>query len=95
MNQHYLGTKKTDPCGHPRKVYEGKTFYAKNPDGTVDGPLDNIFYMEDISSLWTKFLNFVNRVPAYKFVQVVNGTPVRAFYENEIIVTMETRSNDE
>ena len=82
-----IGMKKQDPSGAARALYAGKEFYIKNLDGTFDGPRADIYYAFDRSNLWTKFWKFINREPTYKFIQVINGTPKRAFYADEIMVT--------
>lgn len=84
-----VGTRKRDYKGEARKLYAGKKFYIKNFDGTVDGPREDIYYVNDRSSLWTKFWNFIQRNPQYKFIQVINGTPKQAFYEDQILVTQD------
>jgi hypothetical protein len=73
-----------------RKLYAGKTFYIKNPDGTLDGPRDDIYY----SVIW--YRNLSERIKAayhklrgvkpYAFVQITNGIPKRAFTVDQIVV---------
>lgn len=67
-----------------KKLYEGKYFYEiiKPISGRwagyiqLAGPFDNIYYASHI-----------NGESKYKFVQVIDGKPVQAFTEEEILVT--------
>jgi hypothetical protein len=70
-----------------QKFYEDKYFYeivkikSGRKAGTIQlfGPYDNIYYVE--RPLGEK----TDRV--YKYIQVINGLPVQAFTEEEILVT--------
>lgn len=69
-----------------KALYDGKFFYEVGPEKyrlndkavqlTLLGPLDNIRYVVPSSSS-----------ADYKFVQIVDGKPVRAFRANEILVS--------
>jgi hypothetical protein len=69
-----------------KDLYEGKFFYEIMPEKyrgndksvnlTLIGPLDNIRYISSKGGPGD-----------YKFVQVVDGKPVRAFRADEILVT--------
>lgn len=67
-------------------VYEGKFFYevVKPKSGGIQlfGPFDNIYFAAS-----TK--NSLGEEPTkpYKYVQIVDGLPVQAFFEEEILVT--------
>ncbi len=66
----------------PSDLYDGKFFYeivrTEIPkELTLVGPLYNIYYVSPL----------VSEHNEYKFVQVINGKPVVAFRENEILVT--------
>lgn len=68
-----------------RKLYEGKFFYeivktTKSKVLKLVGPFDNIFYTVKKNTVGSNFEN-------YKFVQVINGMPVQAFTEDQILVT--------
>lgn len=76
-----------------QKLYAGKTFYVKNPDGTLDGPRDDIYYVNRnytnyVTELFSKIKRFASKgkEKEYRFLQVINGTPVQAFTEDEIVV---------
>lgn len=58
-------------------LYKGKTFFIKRPDGTLDGPRNDILYV----SGWNE--------SEYTFIQVVDSKPVQAFKEDEILVIQE------
>lgn len=58
-------------------LYKGKTFYIKRPDGTLDGPREDIHYTVPVS---------FDSDHKYKFLQIVDGTPIQAFTEDEIVV---------
>lgn len=77
-----------------KNLYEGKFFYeiVKPKSGRyagyiqLHGPLDNIFYAT--RKLMTADLLWINGEPKeYKFVQVIDGKPVAAFTNEEILVT--------
>lgn len=73
-----------------KKLYEGKTFYIINPDSTLSGPRDDIYYVA------RRYPFFKNRVEAlfgmisgkkpFSFVQVINGQPYQVFTKDEIVV---------
>ena len=60
-----------------QKLYEGKRFYVLNPDGTVDGPREDIYYCVPTTKVGNK---------KYKYVQVIGGQPKQAFTKEEILV---------
>lgn len=55
--------------------YAGKKFFIKRPDGTVDGPREDIYLAVPTAE--------------YKFIQITDGTPRQAFKEHEILVVQE------
>jgi hypothetical protein len=59
-------------------LYKGKQFFIRNPNGTLDGPREDIYYTNP----------YPNK-SGYAFIQVIDGTPVRAFLENEIKVVQD------
>ena len=61
------------------QLYKGKKFYVMNPDGTIDGPREDIFYVSVHGKKTAEYKN-------YRFVQVINGIPVQAFTKKEILV---------
>lgn len=67
-----------------KKLYAGKFFYiihSSDKDTVVlSGARDDIYY---IAKTNTKGL----KIGEYSFVQVIDGKPVQAFKENEILVT--------
>lgn len=77
------------------KLYEGKFFYqivkptSEYGDITLAGPFDNIYYIEKSAAnhVGKLFSTDAAPTPEYKFVQVVDGVPVQAFTESEILVT--------
>ena len=73
-----------------RKLYAGKKFYIKKSDGTLEGPREDIYYTVRCFSGIKDRIKFLYHkltgVKMFKFVQVVNGTPVQAFTEDEIVV---------
>ena len=78
-----------------KKLYAGKTFYVKNPDGTLDGPRDDIYYAvryyKNLGERIKALYHFVTGVKPYKFVQVINGIPRQAFTEDDIVVKVEVQ----
>lgn len=67
-----------------RKMYEGKFFYEVIKTGKeglvlLNGPRDDIYYAAPVET---------EKESEYKFLQVIDGRPVQAFKENEILVTM-------
>jgi hypothetical protein len=62
--------------------YKGKTFFIKNPDGSLNGPRNDIYYVNKEASRSHKF-------DKYDFVQVIDGTIKQAFTKDEIIVVQE------
>jgi hypothetical protein len=79
-----------------KALYEGKFFYeiVKPKTGGIQlfGPFDNIYYTEPavdnrfdhLRRTWSTDAAPQKR---YKFVQVIDGRPVVAFTEEEILVT--------
>lgn len=72
-----------------KQLYEGKFFYeivkvkkGKNA-GTIQlfGPFDNIFFTVPLPEEHARYAG------PYKYVQVIDGKPVQAFSEEEILVT--------
>jgi hypothetical protein len=61
-----------------KALYKDKTFYVKNPDGSLDGPREDIYYV------YRKTGDPITN--NYMFLQVINGTPKQAFREDEILV---------
>lgn len=72
-----------------KALYAGKKFYIKNLDGSYTDATDSIYYAVSADGLFKRLMNFINRTPTYKYIQVIDGKPVRAFYEDEIFVTRE------
>lgn len=78
-----------------RPEYEGKFFYeiVKPISGRnagliqLAGPFDNIYYAEPSRDSQEKIVRLFPKKDKYKFVQVVGGTIVQAFTEEEILVT--------
>lgn len=72
-----------------RKLYEGKYFYevVKPFSGMVQlwGPFENIYYVSKDYSVGLS-VEGTNH-PQIKYIQVINGKPVQAFEEHEILVT--------
>lgn len=71
-----------------KSLYEGKRFYVINSDGSLDERTD-IYYAVDRTNVQEKFRRLLRGGgyrSKYKFLQVVNGTPVQAFEANEIVV---------
>lgn len=67
-----------------KKLYEGKFFYevVKHDDRIeLFGPKDDIYYVNPIANSKGEMSD-----STYKFVQVVDGKPVQAFTEEEILV---------
>ena len=70
-----------------KALYAGKYFYeivkptSEYGDVTLVGPLDNIFYATPVDVEDEAASHFI------KFVKVVNGCPVQAFTEKQILVT--------
>lgn len=64
-----------------KALYEGKTFYIKNPDGSLDGPREDLYYCVPSSDKKGD-----PKTEKYKFVQVIDGKPRQAFLEGEIVV---------
>lgn len=64
-----------------KKLYEGKYFYeivdAGEAGVNLVGPLDNIYFA----------VTQEGHPSPYKFVEVIDGKPTRAFTENEILLT--------
>lgn len=85
-----INGKKLSSIEEGRKLYAGKTFFIKNPDGTLDGPRDDIYY----SVIWYRNLaerikglyHRLTGVKPYAFVQITNGIPKRAFTVDQIVV---------
>lgn len=85
-----LTGKKMTSIEEGKALYAGKTFYIRRPDGTLDGPREDIYY----SVIWYK--SFAERLKAafhrfkgvkpYVFVQITNGIPRQAFTEDQIMV---------
>jgi hypothetical protein len=67
-------------------LYAGKTFFIKQPDGTLDGPREDIYYAVNRSGFLQKLKYLLKIERPYKFLQVIDGTPKRAFYDDEIVV---------
>lgn len=73
-----------------RKLYAGKTFFVKKPDGTLDGPRDDIYYTvrfyngyrDRIKAIYHKLTG----VKPYVFVRIENGIPKQAYTADEIVV---------
>jgi hypothetical protein len=59
-------------------LYNGKTFYVKQPDGSLDGPREDIYYVHRKTGDPVK--------DNYMFLQVIDGVPKQAFTEDEILV---------
>ena len=78
-------TRIKSPREHAKALYAGKQFYIKNLDGTLDGPREDIYYTAQ-ESLLKRIKYFITREPRYKFLQVTDGTVIRAFYADEIEV---------
>jgi len=76
-------------------LYEGKFFYEvlKPKTGGIQlvGPFDNIYYVSENEDARYKigrlFSTDAKPQPTFKFVQVIDGQPVQAFTEEEILVT--------
>lgn len=76
------------------KLYKGKRFYIKNPDGSLNGPREDIYYsarhFHSIKERLTYLVkNIIGKDDSYKFCQVVDGQIVQAFRKNEILVIQE------
>ena len=73
-----------------RRLYAGKTFFIKKPDGTLDGPRDDIYYTvrfyngykDRIKALYHKLTG----VKPYVFIQITDGIPKQAFTQDQIVV---------
>jgi hypothetical protein len=68
------------------KLYDNKKFFIKKHDGTLDGPREDIYYANIRANIFQKIMNFIQRNPTYKFIQVIDGKPIQAFYADEIMV---------
>jgi hypothetical protein len=61
------------------KLYQGKLFYLLNPDGTIDGPRNDIYY---VSASGKKTIP----TRGYKFAQVINGLVKQVFTNKDVLV---------
>lgn len=74
-----------------KDLYDGKFFYEiirlKDPRSIqLNGPIDNIHYCTENTKL-SNFKGFSTDSSPYGFAQLINGTVVQFFREDEILVT--------
>jgi hypothetical protein len=73
------------------KLYEGKHFYIihKTDKGNVflDGPRDDVYYTVKVGEVDVPEAQRATPNKEYKFVEVIDGIIVKAFTEEEILIT--------
>jgi hypothetical protein len=85
-----LTGKKLSSIEEGKRLYAGKTFFIKRPDGTLDGPRDDIYYSvryySNIRERFKALYHKLTGVKPYAFVQITNGIPKQAFTADQIVV---------
>ena len=85
-----ISGKKMSSIEEGRRLYAGKTFFIKRPDGTLDGPREDIYYtVRYYSGLRDRIKALYHRltgVKPYVFVRIENGIPKQAYTADQIVV---------